>query len=198
MKRLGITIAMIIAAASAGALAQTPMTGGSMTATAPGKGVAVNTVEITATVEAVDKATRTVTLKGADGHERTITLGPKVKNFKQIEVGDQVTVRYVEALTLELKKGGKAIVARTDSTTGARAKPGEKPAAGIGRQVRVTADVIAVDPATQTVTLRGPKHTVDLKLSDPDQFKLVNVGDQVEATYTEAMAISVAPATAMK
>src|SRR5271155_2959690 len=97
MKRLGIAIAMVIAAASACALAQTPMTGGTMTATAPGKGVAVNTIEITAAVEAVDKAARTVTLKGADGHERTITVGPRVKNFKQIKVGDLVAVRYVEA-----------------------------------------------------------------------------------------------------
>jgi len=57
---------------------------------------------------------------------------------------------------------------------------------------------VAVDPATQTVTLRGPNHTVELKLSDPAQFKLVSVGDQVEATYTEAMAISVEPSTGMK
>ncbi len=194
MKRLGIAAAVIIAAASAGALAQTPMTGQTMTATAPGKGVAVNTIEVTATVEAIDKAARTVTLKGEDGHEHTITVGPKVKNFSHIKVGDQVIARYVEALTLELKKGGTAIVARTDTMEGAKAKPGEKPAGAVGHQVHVTADVIAVDPATQTVTLRGPKHTVELTLHDPAQFKLVSVGDQVEATYTEAVAIAVEPA----
>jgi len=194
MKRLGITAAVIIAAASAGALAQTPMTGETMTATAPGKGVAVNTIELTATVEAVNKATRTVTLKGEDGHEHTVTVGPKVRNFSHIKVGDQVVARYVEALTLELKKGGTAIVARTDTAMSGRAKPGEKPAAGVGRQVHVTADVTAVDPATQTVTLRGPQHTVELTLHDPEQFKLVSVGDQVEATYTEAVAVSVEPA----
>ncbi len=194
MKRLGIAAAVIIAAASAGALAQTPMTGETMTATAPGKGVAVNTIELTATVEAIDKATRTVTLKGEDGREHTITVGPKVKNFSHIKVGDQVIARYVEALTLELKKGGTAIVARTDTMQGAKAKPGEKPAGAVGRQVHVTADVIAVDPATQTVTLRGPNHTVELTLHDPAQFKLVSVGDQVEATYTEAVAIAVKPA----
>jgi len=33
---------------------------------------------------------------------------------------------------------------------------------------------------------------------DPDQFKLVKVGDQVEATYTEALLISVEPKAAKK
>jgi hypothetical protein len=31
-------------------------------------------------------------------------------------------------------------------------------------------------------------------LRDPEQIKLVKVGDQVEATYQEAMAVSVEPA----
>jgi hypothetical protein len=42
--------------------------------------------------------------------------------------------------------------------------------------------------------LRGPKRTVDLRVRDPKQIKLVKVGDQVEATYTEAVAVSVEPA----
>ena len=58
----------------------------------------------------------------------------------------------------------------------------------------MVADVVAVDPATQTVTLKGPQRTVDLKVRDPKQFALVSKGDQVEATYTEAVAIAVTPA----
>ena len=60
----------------------------------------------------------------------------------------------------------------------------------------VVADVIGVDAATQTVTLRGPRRTVDVKVRDPAQFKLVAKGDQVQATYTEALAVSVEPAKA--
>jgi hypothetical protein len=198
MKSPGIAIALFIAGVSAGALAQAPMTGGTVTATAPGKGMAVNTVEITATVTAVDKAHHTLMVKGPDGQVKRIGVGPEVKNFFQIKPGDLVVMRYVEALTLELKKGGKEVVARTDTASAARAMPGEKPAGGVGRQVHVIADVTAVDLATQTVTLRGPKQSVDLKLRDPEQFKLVNVGDQVEATYTEALAVSVEPAAATK
>ena len=175
----------------ASALAQT---GGAVVAKGPGVGGVAQTVEVTATITAIDAATREVTLKGPKGREVTVQAGPEVKNFAQMKVGDTVTAKYVEALTLELKKGGKAVVGRTEQSGAATAKPGEKPAGLAGRQLTVIADVIAVDPATQTVTLKGPKRTVDLKVADPEQFKLVKVGDQVEANYTEALAIAVEPA----
>jgi Cu/Ag efflux protein CusF len=43
--------------------------------------------------------------------------------------------------------------------------------------------------------LKGPKgNTLDLLVQDPDQFANIKKGDQVEAVYTEALAISVEPA----
>lgn len=42
------------------------------------------------------------------------------------------------------------------------------------------ADVTAVNTKRKTVTLRGPKRTVELKVRDPEQFKLIKVGDQAE------------------
>jgi len=193
-----IVSAVILAAIGlAPVLAQTqpPAAGGAaVTSTSPGKGTAERVAKITAEVQAVDAANRTVTLKGPRGKIVTLAVGPEVKNFDQIKAGDFVVVRYYEALTLELKKGGTAMRERTERDVADRAKPGEAPAAADARQVRVIADVIAVDPKTQTVTLRGPNRIVDLKVRDPKQFKLVKVGDQVEATYTEAAAISVEPA----
>ena len=57
------------------------------------------------------------------------------------------------------------------------------------------ADVVAVNTKTQTVTLKGPEGgTMDLRVEDPAQLASVQVGDQVEAVYTEAFAVSVKPA----
>jgi hypothetical protein len=159
----------------------------------PGKAGIAQTVRMTATITAIDPATRDITLKGPQGNEVVVTAGPEVKNFANMKVGDQVDAQYVEALTLELKKGGGMPVARTEQAGAVKAKEGEKPGAGIGRQVVIVADVVAVDPAKQTVTLKGPKQTVDLKVADPEQFKLIKVGDQVQATYTQALAIAVEP-----
>jgi len=165
-----------------------------VTVTAPGKGAAERVVQITASVEAVDTASRIVTLKGPSGDVVTITVGSEVQNFGQIRVGDFVVVRYIDSLTLELKKGGIALRERTDLDVTGRARPGERPAAGGAHEVHVVADVIAIDAPTQTVTLRGPTRVVQLQVQDPQQFRLVAVGDQVEATYTEAVVISVEPA----
>jgi len=166
-------------------------TGAVVVGSEPGKAGVAQTVKLTGTITAIDPATRDVTIKGSQGNEIVVTAGPEVKNFANMKVGDQVDAQYVEALTLELKKGGGMPVARTEQSGGVKAKEGEKPGAGIGRQVTVVADVVGVDPAKQTVTLKGPKRTVDLKVADPEQFKLIKVGDQVQATYTQAFAIAV-------
>jgi hypothetical protein len=164
----------------------------------PGQVTVADSVKRSATVEAVDKAKRLVTLKGRDGHMFVVQAGPDVKNFDQIRVGDELVVRYMEALTLELKKGGGAMREKVEREDTVAAKPGEKPGVATGRQVTAIADVIAVDAKRQSVRLRGPQRTVDLKVSDPAQFKLIKVGDQVEATFTEAMALSIEPAPAKK
>jgi len=149
-------------------------------------------------VESIDKVSRQVTLKGPKGKLETVTVGPDVRNFDQIKVGDMVVVRYVESLTLTLKKDGKELRSRADTADAVRSKSGETPA-GIGtRQVEVTADVIAVDAKTQTLTLRGPKQTVELRVPDPAQFKMVKVGDQIQATYIQAMAVSLESALPVK
>ena len=190
--RKHLVIASIIAAALAlPAMAQTET---AIVGKGPGVAAAAQTTKVTATITAIDAATRAITLKGAQGKEMTVTARPEVKNFAQMKVGDQVDVEYVEALTLELKKGGGKAVARTEQAGAATAKPGERPAGLVGRQVTIVADVVDVNAATQTVTLRGPQRTVELKVRDPEQFKLIAKGDQVEATYTEAVAIAVSPA----
>ena len=187
-----MSILFVSALAVAGAAVA--QTGGVAAATAPGKAAVAQTFKATLTITAIDKATRDVTLKGPQGNEVVVTAGPEVKNFDSLKVGDRVDVEYVEALTLELKKGGGLIVSRSTTTDSASAKPGETPGGAKGRQVTVVADVVAVNPATQTVTLKGPQRTVDLRIPDPEQFKRIAKGDQVEATYTQAVGLAVRPA----
>jgi len=193
MKRICAVAGFVVSAAFASlAFGQT---GAVVAGTGPGTAGIAQTVKMTATISAIDKATRDVTLKGPQGNEVVVTAGPEVKNFDNMKVGDQVTAQYVEALTLELKKGGGMTVARSDQGGVRESKPGQKPGGVAGRQVTIVADVVDVNPATQMVKLKGPKRTVDLRVADPEQFKRIAKGDQVEATYTQALAIAVEPAT---
>ncbi len=190
-----VALAGVIAVASLATPAAAQQ-GTAVVGSGPGVAGAARTAEITATITAIDAKTREVTLKGPQGNEKTVTAGPEVKNFAQMKVGDQVRMQFVEALVLELKKGSTAPVGRVDEDAAQGAKPGERPAGIVGRRVTIVAEVVALDAATQSVTLRGPKRTVTLDVQDPAQFALMAKGDRVEATYTEAVAISVEPAKA--
>jgi len=192
MQKSATFIAFIFAAVLASPVAA--QTGTAVVGKGPGIAGAAQTVKLTATITAIDPKTRDITLKGPQGNEVTVTAGPEVKNFAKMKVGDQVNIEYLEALTLELKKGGGMVVQRTTKEGMTGAKAGAQPAGGAGRQITIVADVVDVDPAKQTITLRGPKRTVDLRIPDPEQFKRVAKGDQVEATYTQAVAVVVEPA----
>ena len=191
-----IALALITAALAATALAQQPAaTGGAIVASEPGKAAIVAAAEISAQVMAIDKATRTLTLKGPKGDSVDIVAGDEVKNFDQIKLGDFVVARYAQALSLELRKTRVAAGEPTVREEVGKAKPGERPAVGGARQVTALADVTAVDPQKSTITLKGPRgNVVTLNVRNPDQFKVVKKGDQVEVTYTEALALSVEPA----
>lgn len=164
-------------------------------AVAPGKAAAAQAVEVRAVVVGIDKAGRTVDLKGPKGRVVTLAVSEEARNFDQVQLGDHVVVRYMRALSLELKKTGSAVRESSETSDAVRAKPGERPGVAAGRQVQVMANVVAVNAKTRTVTLKGPKgNLVDLVLEDPKQVARIKKGDQVEAVYTEAIALSVEPA----
>jgi hypothetical protein len=72
--------------------------------------------------------------------------------------------------------------AREGQLSGAEAKP-----------VTVTATIEAIDKANRTVILKGPQG-VSVEINAPEQmegFNSLKVGDQVTATYFEAIAVNV-------
>ena len=168
-------------------------TGEAVAVKTPGAVGMAQSVNATVTITKIDKASRAVTAKSEQGKEVTFVAGPEVKNFNQLKVGDTVDIQYSEAVMLELIKGGGKPVARVEQEGSRSAKPGAKPAGVQARKVTVVGDVINVDAATQTVTVRGPQRTVDLKVRDPEQLKLISKGDQIEATYVQAVAAAVTP-----
>jgi Cu/Ag efflux protein CusF len=160
-------------------------------AVAPGKAAVAGAVKLSASVVAIDAATRTLTLKGAKGNIVDVVVPPEAKNFGEIRVGDLVTVEYLRALTLALKPAGGTRSSTTETAT-APAPAGAVAGGAVAKQVVIMANVTAVDAKEKTVTLRGPKgNSVDLHVPDAAQLKLVKVGDQVEAVYTEAVAVAV-------
>jgi hypothetical protein len=179
--------------------AQTPkpaVTGGAVVVSEPGKAVVADSVQVTATGTAIDKATRTVTLRGPQGNSVDVICGDEVKNFDQIRVGDRVSVVYMQALSLELRKA-RSNEAPSGAVAAMGAKPGDRPAGAVGREVRALADVVRVDQKNSVIALKGPRgNVIDLKVRNQDHFKVVKKGDQVEVVYAEAVAMAVTPVKA--
>jgi hypothetical protein len=67
-------------------------------------GVVVDTVEMTARVEAVDLAARKVTLRGPDGGLRVVQVADRVRRLDEVRVGDEVVIRHTQALAIELDR----------------------------------------------------------------------------------------------
>ena len=166
--------------------------------TAPkGEGV-VATAEVTATVTKINPETRDVTLKTAAGEEVSFVASKDVKNLPQVKVGDKVTITYAESFVYEVKKGGSVAHPET-AVAGASAKPGMKPEGAIARQTTATVIITAIDRTAPSITFKGPAgNTRTIAVMRPEKLEGVNVGDTVEITYTEALAMKVQEATPTK
>jgi Cu/Ag efflux protein CusF len=196
MRRILILLATLASSAALPVAAQKPdVTGGTVVASEAGRAAAVRAVQISAQVVEIDQGSRTITLKGPKGNIVDVVAGDEVKNFAQIKVGDFVVVRLMQSLTLELRKTKSGAGGISERQAAVTAKPGERPAAAAGREVTAIAKVTGVDKKAKTITLKGPRgNVVMLDVQNPDHFKVVKVGDEVEVVYTEAVAISVEPA----
>jgi hypothetical protein len=167
---------------------------GSPAAVPQGEGIAAK-VSVTATVAKIDHATREVTLKADDGQEYSFVASEEARNLDQVQVGDVVTITYAEAFVYEVKKGGQAADGGT-VVAGARPEGGTKPGGVIARESTVTVLITAIDPTVPSVTFKGPAgNTRTVKVRHPEKLQGVSVGDTVEITYTEALAIKVEKAT---
>ncbi|RTZ48011.1 hypothetical protein EKL30_03280 [Candidimonas sp. SYP-B2681] len=161
----------------------------------PGEAKLGDSVQLQGKVKSIDTKKRIVTVVGPRGYEVVFNLGEDVRNIEQLKVGDVVTLNYSQAVAVKLRKvPSTGIRERDESMSTVRSEPGQKPGGSIEKTVRMIADVVAINPRAQTVTLRGAQHTVDLVVRDPAQLKEMKVGNQVEAVYVEAVAIQVTPA----
>ena len=188
------------------------------TATTPGQSganaqaiVAARTVKVTGTVEEIDYSTRTAVVRGEGGREVAIKAPDEAHNFDQVKKGDKVSVEYLQAVALSLRKPDAEPSSGSSTPSGASAAGGAaqpgiqqyemvelapKGATPRGLKARVTqftASVEDIDYSQRKVTLRGPRggvHTVDVS-DDVPNLENVKKGDQVIIQETEAVLMAV-------
>ena len=146
-----------------------------------------------ATVTAIDVPGRMLTLKGPKGRTATFHVGDDVKNLAQVKVGDVVVATYYESYALKVTKPGAPAA---DAVEAAVAAPtGQLPGGAVVQSDSIKAKVTAIGKHKDWVTLMGPEgNSVTIKVKNPKNLDGVKIGDDVQATYTQALAIAIEPA----
>ena len=154
-----------------------------------------NVEKVAAVVEAINAQTRIVTLRSLTRNASVVMeVGDEVRNLDQVKVGDRVVVEFLEALAVDLKKGGGMTPSADVAVGAARAKLGEKPAGMLGGELQVVATILAIDADEPSVTLRGPEgKVIEVLVQHPEKLAEVDVGDQVVITYKRAVAVAITP-----
>jgi len=159
--------------------------------------VAVKETEAVVTVTKVDKETRTVTFRGPRGNLGTLTVPPESQNLDQVKPGQQYKMKYVEAIAVQISKGGAPSSAAQEQVK--LAAKGAKPGGVVVRTAQISGVVEAIDFNERYIAVRGPKQVVSLKVADDVPLDQLSVGDRISVTHTAALAVEmVAQAPANK
>jgi hypothetical protein len=148
-------------------------------------------VTATATIQAIDSTNRRVTLRSENGEEETYAVGPEVKRFDALKVGDKVKMTYYESLVFQVRKPGEPPDPASIDAAVTRAR-GALPGATIAVQQKQTVTVKAVDPAVPSITVTTEDgRTITRKIEQKKYLDGVKPGDRIDITYTEAILTSV-------
>jgi len=150
--------------------------------------MAVQEAEAVVTVTKIDKEARTVTFRGPRGNLGTLDVPKESQNFDQVKVGQQYKMKYVEAVAVEIRKGGAPSASAAQEM---KLNPkGAKPGGVVVRTVQLAGVVDAIDYNERYLSVRGPKgNIVPLKVAQDVDLKQIAAGDRISVTYTAALAL---------
>jgi hypothetical protein len=155
------------------------------------KATAVAVADSEALVElvSIDRKAYTAVVRTANGATLQLNLPREARNLDRVKPGDRFRMRYVEALALDLRKGGSASASAGETVK--LAPKGGTPGGVVVKTKNITAVVNAVDRSARTVTVQGPlKNVMVLKVADDVRsFNDIAIGDTIALTYSEALAI---------
>ena len=155
--------------------------------------IVAETNVVKATVEDIDHAKREVTLKDSKGDKHKMKVSEEVKNLDQVKKGDEVAIGYYQSVAIGVHKPGDA-PPPAQAQAVIVAEKGQKPGGLAVQTTQKSATVEDIDYATREVKLKGSDGNI-VKVKAGDKVKRledVKKGDRIVATYTEALAVSVA------
>ena len=146
-------------------------------------------VTLTATVDAIEHASRSLTLKKPDNTLSTMKVPKEYIRFDALKVGDKVSATYYDNIVVRVKAPGEKDVNSLGQSM--LASPGTKPGFTIASQRVMTATVTAIDPKIPSISLSGPENwKYSSRVEDREALKKLKVGDRLDLVWTEAVMLS--------
>ena len=134
-------------------------------------------------VMVVNTETRLMTLKDANGVFHVLHVPPEVTRIDEIKIGDKVTITEISTALIGLTPADAETPIAMDATTDVQREAGRKPGGTITETLTVSGEVVGVDAAAGTVTVKGPNQTRTFDVSDPALLDGVKAGDSVVAQF---------------
>ncbi len=155
-----------------------------------------------AMVMKVDSDKRDLMLKDDQGMMFKVHVPDDVSRFDAIKKGDHIQVDYYQSIGLSMKKPGAGGQPGASDTTATEKSAGKLPNGVMARTITASVMVMNVDTAGNKVMVKTPDGDMTtINVTDPAMqanLSKLKKGDRIQATYTEAVAISVTPPAADK
>ena len=144
-------------------------------------------VKTSATITAIDPATRTVTFRDDSGNEDIVQAPAEMKRFSELKVGDRLNLSYYQSRVITLRKAGTPT--SPTGTTGEVVKGTTGLPSGVAaRQTTVVVTLKSVNLNTGEITLQTEDgRMITRTVADKSLLNGVVADDKLEITTTTAV-----------
>lgn len=139
------------------------------------------------TVTKINPKTRELSLKSVDG-EVVYKAPHEMKNFPQVQIGDEIKVTFEVSVHVEKLPNGSQIRTKTLDTSNTSAPVGAKPAQTMTRKTSIEAPVIGKNEVEKYVVIKNLNDEEEkIHINQMSFLKHIKVGDALKISYFDKM-----------
>jgi hypothetical protein len=155
-----------------------------------GKGIVLTQGEFSiyeGTVSKINNKNRELTLTSSDG-QTVYKAPPEMKNFQQVQIGDQVKVSLEIFVTIEKLSKTSAVLTKTLDTSQSSNLESAKPEKTMTRKITIESQIISKSSEEHYVVIKNTNDEEEkIQVNKASFLRKLNVGDTIKITYSDQM-----------
>ena len=154
-----------------------------------GKGIVLTQGEFSIYEGTVSKINnnRELTLTSSDG-QTVYKAPPEMKNFQQVQIGDQVKVSLEIFVTIEKLSKTSAVLTKTLDTSQSSNLESAKPEKTMTRKIAIESQIISKNTEEHYVVIKNTNGEEEkIQVNKASFLRKLNVGDTIKITYSDQM-----------